>query len=301
MSGQPTAFSVRSYAKINTHLAVGALRSDGFHEICTIFQSIELHDRLHFSPGGDGCRLSVRGVDLPADDSNLVLRAARLFGERSGRAIDCAILLDKRIPLAAGLGGGSSNAAATLLALNHLTAAALNADEMHDIACALGSDVPYFLLGGRALGRGRGEVLEPLADVPELHLLLLVPHFGVKASQAYRDFDLTLQGENEGSKLPDCRARHHGAEASRWQNDLERGVFARYPVLGALKQRLFDCGADEALMSGSGSVVVGGFRQRERAEKARDRLESSEFDIILTKTISQEHCRRGFSPAFDEA
>lgn len=301
MCAQPIRSRVRSYAKINTRLHVGARRADGYHDLCTVFQSIALHDLISFETIDEEIRMRIHGADLPADAHNLVHRAAVEFRARSGIRSGWSIELEKRIPLAAGLGGGSSNAASTLIALNRMSGLPLNADELHDIAAGLGSDVPYFLLGGRALGSGRGEILEPLDDLPERHLLLLIPPFGIKSSQAYQDFDLTLQGTIEGSKLSECRQRYLGEEHARWHNDLERGVFVRHPELDSIKKRLLQLGADDALMSGSGSVIVGGFGSRERAEEVRDKITDNGFDIILTKTISRAEFRRGYSPDIDEA
>ncbi len=174
MSETGGGLSVTSFAKINRTLSVLGKRKDGFHEIDTVFQTVDLTEEIEFFLEGEegsgapaAVSLNIEGADLPADDSNLILRAAHALRERVGKRRGARIHLSKKIPIGGGLGGGSSNAAATLRALCELWNLQLPAADLMAIAASLGSDVPFFLLGGRARGRGRGEVLTPLPDGPE--------------------------------------------------------------------------------------------------------------------------------------
>lgn len=254
---------LRSYAKINWFLHVGARRDDGFHELETVFQTVSLHDDLVIRRA-DAFSLSCDRSDIPTDDRNLVTRAWQALS-RIAAAPPVAIELTKRIPAGGGLGGGSSNAAATLLALRRLFDLSISDEALHDIALTLGSDVPFFLLGGTAYGTGRGEELVPLPDIPLQHLMLLLPPFGVPTADAYRELaadrgDGTPVGEAAG--LERVRAAIERGEVRRspwWRNDLERPAFRLRPELGGMMQTLTDCGASFAMMSGSGSTLFARF------------------------------------------
>lgn len=232
---------IESYAKINWSLRVIGRRADGFHDLETIFQTITLHDTLTIERAG---RFSLTCSDpsIPTDDSNLVLRAAHALG-----APPVAIHIEKRIPAGGGLGGGSSNAATTLVALSQM----FGIDKpLADIALSLGSDVPFFLVGGTAYATGRGEVLTPLPDLDETPLLLLMPEERVVTGEAFA-------GLRRYSEPLGIDAYRSGRSA--FVNDFEEVIFAKLPRLAALKKRLFDAGAAWAQMSGSGSTIVGAF------------------------------------------
>ncbi|HYU27279.1 MAG TPA: hypothetical protein VEO74_18855, partial [Thermoanaerobaculia bacterium] len=238
------------------------------------FQTISLHDTLTFSPA-DRLALTCDAPEIPCDDTNLVMRAARALG-----APPVAIALRKRIPAGGGLGGGSSNAAATLLALSSRAGGppAVGAssrrpggetppirppgrrrDELADIALSLGSDVPFFLLGGTAYATGRGEVLTPLRSVAGVPLILLFPPERVATAQAYamlRRFSPPLGLERVRAMVDDDLLGH----ATELVNDFEEPIFAALPHLAAIKTRLYELGARWAGMSGSGSTIVGAFR-----------------------------------------
>jgi 4-diphosphocytidyl-2-C-methyl-D-erythritol kinase len=230
-----------AYAKINWSLRITGRRADGFHDLETIFQTISLHDELTFREAG---RLSLVCDDstIPTDDSNLVIRAALALG-----APPVAIELKKRIPAGGGLGGGSSDAATTLLALDAMFG--LRRTDLPEIALSLGSDVPFFLLGGTAFATGRGEVLQPLAPMSGIPLLLLLPPERVLTKAAFAR--VTRHSAAVGPAA-------YGGFAD-FVNDFEEPVFAMHPRLAALKQRLLDSGASWAGMTGSGSTVVGAF------------------------------------------
>ena len=225
----------RSYAKINWALRITGRRADGFHDLETVFQTISLHDELTFTPS-DRLSLTCDDPSIPVDETNLVLRAARAVG-----APPVAIHLRKRIPAGGGLGGGSSNAAATLRELG--------SGNLASIALSLGSDVPFFLLGGTAYATGRGEVLTPMPPLSGIPLLLLLPEERVLTKDAFAR--ITRYSPPLGIDAY--------RDFANFTNDFEEPVFALLPRLRELKERLLLAGATWAGMSGSGSTIVGAF------------------------------------------
>ncbi|QQL44793.1 4-(cytidine 5'-diphospho)-2-C-methyl-D-erythritol kinase [Sulfuriroseicoccus oceanibius] len=246
-------YEVAAHAKINLDLSVLGKREDGFHEISSTMTGVSLFDTLVFEPGdeGEGPGLVIDGADdLPVNDDNLVIRAAKLFAERTGKAADFNIRLIKRVPSGAGLGGGSSDAAATLRALNDLTGAGLGEAELAGIAGEIGSDIPFFIYGGVCRVGGRGEVVEPINFDWELPVLLIKPGFGVETPDAYKRW-ITSQ---------ELESVLYAPQICPWGpmvNSLERPVFEKYPVLADMKMWLLDQGETHAaLMSGSGSTMI---------------------------------------------
>jgi len=222
---------VPSYAKVNWSLRVVRKRDDGFHDLETVFQTISLHDTLTFSHA-DRFALTCSDPSIPTDETNLVARAARALG------VDrVAIHIEKRIPAGGGLGGGSSNAAATLVALSKMFAIDT---PLESIALDLGSDVPFFLVGGRAFATGRGEVITLLPDIGPVPLLLVLPEERVMTAEAF-----AMLGQT-GMSGPHT-------------NDFEGPIFEKLPQLREYKQRMLDAGATFAAMSGSGSTIFGAF------------------------------------------
>lgn len=288
------SLSVRCFAKINTYLEVLNRRADGFHQIVTRYISIDLHDRLKIELGGKKITLSCDKPELPTDESNLVVQAAGLFQQRIGLQDGFHFTLEKRIPTMAGLGGGSSDAAATLKALNILHKEPFALNELSEMAAEVGSDVPYFLIGGHALGRGRGEILDHLADVPKMELLLIKPKFGIAAKQAYKYFDLTSSSSISDSSTICERPSWMSVPETQWRNDLEGGVFAQYPELKRLKELLLVNGAEKAIMCGSGSTVAARFGSRETAEKVANILIDGGVNIIQSSTISRDQFLQRF-------
>jgi 4-diphosphocytidyl-2-C-methyl-D-erythritol kinase len=241
----------KSFAKINWALRITGRRADGFHDLETVFQTISLHDELTFTPAR-GLSLTCDDPTIPTDETNLVLRAARAVG-----ADDVAMHLRKRIPAGGGLGGGSSNAAATLMELGQ--------GSLQEIALSLGSDVPFFLIGGTAYATGRGEVLTPMAPMAGIPLLLLLPEERVLTKDAFAR--VTRYSEPLGIEA----YRDFGS----FTNDFEEPVFAMLPRLRSLKARMLDAGAEWAGMSGSGSTIVGAFGD----PASRDRAAASFPDV----------------------
>lgn len=264
---------VRAHAKINWMLRILGKRSDGFHELETIFQSISLHDTLRFHPGAP-LSLACNEPTIPTDMSNLVMRAAAAMIDRFG-APSCRIELEKRIPAGGGLGGGSSDAAATLRALAPLCERTPSHDELASLALELGSDVPFFLDEGTAYATGRGERLVALREQSGIPLLLLLPEERVMTPEAYR---LLRKGRDEGQLvegnavgLERCEAATRGSlldEAAILVNDLEGPVFSKLPNLRALLEELQATGPAWARMSGSGSTIVGAYRDTASCDRA---------------------------------
>jgi 4-diphosphocytidyl-2-C-methyl-D-erythritol kinase len=253
---------LKSYAKINWSLRITGKRADGFHDLETVFQTISLHDELTFRPA-EGLTLTCDDPAIPLDESNLVLRAARMVGAR-----DMAIDLRKRIPAGGGLGGGSSNAATTLLALGADRA------DLPQLALSLGSDVPFFLVGGTAYATGRGEVLTPLPSIEGIPLLLVLPEERVLTRDAFAR--ITRYSPPLG-----IDAYTSGFEA--FTNDFEEPVFEMLPRLRTYKQRLFEAGAIWASMTGSGSTLVGAFN----TEAERDNAAAMFRDVRVERAVSR--------------
>ena len=269
-----------SRAKINLCLEVLGLRKDGYHDICSVFQSVSLRDRLVFRPRSDDrILLSCDRKGIPLGRKNLVVRAAELLRSRivdsglgSGRPLGASISLRKKIPAGAGLGGGSSNAAATLRALLKLWKIKGFRDaDLTDLAAEIGSDVPFFLTGGTCLITGRGERIKRLQALPKLHLVIIFPGGPVSTAWAYSRINSALTKRPKYSKiwLGLVQGRPDAVAVSRsLHNDLERAVLPEHPAISRAKDGLAGAGALNSLMSGSGSAVFGIFPDRASARKA---------------------------------
>ena len=252
-----------SPCKVNLLLNILGRRSDGFHELETVMQPVALFDRLSVETAPDGLSLTCNDPTLATDGTNLVHRAAVAFLQASGITSGLRLYLEKRIPLAAGLGGGSGNAATTLLGLNRLFGAPLGADRLQALAATLGSDVPFFLYGRPALATGRGEIvqtLEPFTALRGAWVLLIHPGFGIATAWAYQQlarFPAALNGRpGRAQELVQALAGGDLRVAARgFYNSLEAPAFAKYPVLELYQEFCLAHGARAALMSGSGSTT----------------------------------------------
>lgn len=261
--------TVQAPAKVNLCLRVLGRRPDGFHELATLMQPLDLCDTLHLSLGGPGLSLSCNQSQLEAD--NLVLRAARGFFAALGQAARAYFILQKRIPVAAGLGGGSSDAAAALLALNALHGQALAPEELVGLAASLGVDVPFFLGGATALCSGVGEVVRPWPEFPLLDYVLVNPGFPLPTAGVYQEFD--LQWTNAAGRTKINRPPgDYSPGLAFLVNDLEQVALRAHPVLGRIKKALAGCGALGCLMSGSGPTVFGVFADAAQAGRAARRI-----------------------------
>jgi 4-diphosphocytidyl-2-C-methyl-D-erythritol kinase len=288
--------SIRAHAKINLDLRVLGMRPDGFHELRTVFQAISLHDTITCIPRPGPFTLECNAAGVPLDASNLVWRAAEAMWRavrRTGPLRDLIIRLDKRIPVQAGLGGGSADAAATLMALARAWGVEVRPAQITDVAAPLGADVPFFLAGGTALGLGRGDEIYPLADLPRHWIVLLVPGFGVSSGDAYRWYDEEREsGHGHGAREPQYVPGPWPSRAAQMINDLEVAIARHHPEIEQMKAALRRAGALAAVMSGSGSAVFGLFQKRPDAVRAVDRLAGSGWRVVLTESLGRDEYAR---------
>ena len=260
---------LRAPAKINLGLRVLARRPDGYHEIETLFVPIDLCDELEVREGErPGVHIRVQGAALPSDGTNLAVRAAERACAAAGLAPRLELRLRKRIPVAAGLGGGSSDAAAALRAVQQLAPGALPEERCRELALGLGADVPFFLDPRPAIGRGLGEQLEPLSDFPRLWIVLVVFPFGVSTAEVYQGASRELTLPAAPSSIPALLGP--GLAASP-PNDLEAFTARRHPEIELARAALSDQGASMTGMSGSGPTVYGCFGSRAQAQRAARR------------------------------
>jgi 4-diphosphocytidyl-2-C-methyl-D-erythritol kinase len=280
--------TLRAYAKINLTLEVKGTRSDGYHEISTIFQSIALYDKITLQQADD-IELEVRGMEGLKGPENLAWQAALLLRE-SYPFKGVRIILEKNIPVAAGLGGGSSDAAAVLLGLNYLFDLGLTPGILASLGERLGADVPFCVLGGTALGKGKGEKLLILPPPPRLWLVIVKPSFSVSTREIYASWDagvgcgdLGLPREEEA-----IAALYRGdreALIASLGNALEKVTSALYPEVGVIKKSLLDCGAEKVVMCGSGPAVFGVVPSRAEAERIAQELSSKYPETFVTHTL----------------
>ena len=281
----------RACAKINLTLRVLGIRPDGYHELRTTFQSLALHDTLVFSPVRGPFAISASDPACPADDSNLVWKVAQRVWKASGRRggpAGVGVHIVKRIPVQAGLGGGSSDAAAALRALRALWAPALPDARLEAIGRSLGADVAFFMHGGTVLGVERGDLLFPLQDRARAWVVLARPDFGVSTKDAYSwwdDADRQARGAASSERL-----------RGEYVNDLEPPVAARHPRVAQLVRKLKREGADFAAMSGSGAAVFGLFAARIDAVRAAGRIGNRHTATWVTRTTNRREYLRAVGP-----
>jgi 4-diphosphocytidyl-2-C-methyl-D-erythritol kinase len=327
--------AVRSFAKINLGLYIGAARADGFHELRTVYQTIALHDVIRVAVGrGSGIEISCTNKDprVPLDSSNTCYRIAERVMAELGSRGRVRIEIDKRLPVQGGLGAASSNAVATMIALERALKKKLSGAARLRIAAATGSDLPLFLVGGTALGVGRGEEVYPLDDFPALPMVVVTPSVGVSTPQAFADWDrlcgdgaprLTeaipsdrlfevgcvlstwLSSSNNISGLPNTGASAKGGSRAGKllsdlvrtgiENDFEKVVFPKYPELRDIKGALERAGSKYASLSGSGSTLYGLFRSRAHAVKAAGRLREQGLKAVASSTLTRQQYWRKFS------
>lgn len=278
-----------AYAKINLTLDVTGKRPDGYHTVKMVMQTVALHDDVTVALTGEGgFRLKNNLPYLPSDDRNLAMRAAKLFYTRTGiQNPGTAIHIVKRIPVAAGLAGGSTDAAAVLRALDGLHGTALGADALCEMGLALGADVPYCIRGGTMLAEGVGEVLTPLPAMPDCHVVLVKPPFSVSTAEVYA----RMNGGNV-SPRPDTagmlgalRAGDYPGVCHRLYNVMEPVTGGRHPEIAEIRDTLLTCGADGAVMSGSGPTTYGLFADGEAARAAYGALKARYKDTHLTTVL----------------
>lgn len=279
---------VRAYAKINLGLRILNRRADGYHDLDTYFLQITLADELFVEKNRRArLELTCNRPEIPIDDDNLCVRAYDLLAQKTGRAPGVRLHLQKNIPAGGGLGGGSSDAAATLMAVNALGHLGLSKNDLFELALQLGSDVPFFLEGGFCRGQGRGEIISPCTQLPPIWVLLIVPDMAVSTASVYKNIKLGLTKTRWNSTFAlsklncftkDCDADVIGV------NDLESVVFKWHPQLAAVKDNLPQHGAMWANMSGSGSTIFGVFANRQQACAAQE-IFRSEYRTWIARPI----------------
>jgi len=275
---------IKSPAKLNIRLKVTGRRADGYHDIVSVMVPVDLFDYIELKKTrAKGITLSCQGFSVPEDGSNLVLRATQAFFFRSGLENGLSIPLIKNIPVAAGLGGGSSNAACTLLALNEMWSNPLTFQDLEDVAVSLGADVPFFLHRRPCIARGIGEILEPIKNWPKFWYVIVMPPISVSTSWVYANLKLKLTKDEYGSIL--LRLAEDLLDIpSLLENDLESVTALHYPVINTIKKSLIDAGAEGALMSGSGPSVFGIFKSRNHAFSAMKHLVSGNLGEVFAVT-----------------
>lgn len=284
-----TSKTIKTRAKINLTLDVLYKREDGYHELETIFQSIDLYDVLEFKPYKKDIIIKCNHPGLPTDAGNIVYAAANLLKKEYNIDKGIEITIDKNIPVGSGLGGGSSNGAGTLKMLNILWDLNLPMERLMELGKRLGADIPFCLLGGTALARGIGERLEPLPPFPTKWLVLVKPNFSVSTSWAYQNINF-----QKGAR--DSNIQNIIQELDRWdirkaipylRNKFEEVVIPAYPEINKIKEKMVDLGGELALMSGSGPVVFGICKDKKGARQIYNYFKEKYGEVFMVKTYNE--------------
>jgi 4-diphosphocytidyl-2-C-methyl-D-erythritol kinase len=300
---RPLRLVARAHAKVNLDLRVLGTRADGYHELRTVFQTIELHDTLTCVERPGPFLMKCRMPGIPLDETNLVWKAGAALWTALGRAgepRDTVVTIEKAIPMQAGLGGGSADAAAALAGLGRLWGG-VPVTLLREVASAIGSDVPFFLAGGTALGLGRGEEIYPLVDLPPHWIVIIRPPFGVSTAEAYAWYD---EDRTAGVKEPrelQILPVPWPTRAAQMINDLEPPVVRRHPEITTLKASLREAGAVAAAMSGSGSAVFGLFRSRIAAMRVARPFSRGGTRAFVTRTLTRAEYERRARPVAKRA
>jgi 4-diphosphocytidyl-2-C-methyl-D-erythritol kinase len=280
-----SSISLISCAKVNLGLRVLRKRPDGFHDIQTVLQTIDLHDRVRISSSrSEKIRVRCEHPEVPSGSENLAYQAARLLREELQVKKSCSIEIIKNIPPGAGLGGGSSNAAATLVGLRRLWKLNLPEAKLLELGEKLGSDVPFFLYGGTVLAEGRGERLTPLHLVPDFWMTLVKPNLSIATGWAYGQVKIPLTSNPLYVKLNSLKEISTIEQLlSYLDNDLERAVEAAYPSIDEIKRELLSKGAMGAAMSGSGSAVLGVVKTKKAAVQLAERVKRASWQVFVVR------------------
>ncbi len=288
----PHVLKLRAYAKINLDLRIGPIREDGFHDLTTVLQSVALHDTVTLRAVEGPCQVRCTAQGVPHDRNNLVWRAAQslwLALGRRGEPRGVAATIVKRIPIEAGLGGGTSDAVSSLRGLCRLWKASPPQELLRDVAADVGADGPFFLVGGTALGVGRGDEIYPLVDLPRQWLVIIVPADGVPTARAYAWLDQDVTAARRRRPPPVIGSR---LDLTALTNDLERPIFRRRSEIRDAARALAGTGALAAAMTGSGSAVFGLFATRTRALKAVIAVRQQGWRAVFTRTVNRAHLAR---------
>jgi len=283
---------LKSPCKVNLILNILGKRADGFHELETVMHPVAIHDVVSIERAATGIELTCDQPDLPTDSRNLAHRAATAFFNQTGIRDGARIHLAKRIPMEAGLGGGSGNAATTLLGLNEIFGQPLESAALQEVAATLGSDVPFFLQSAPAIAFGRGEKVRSLSAfecLKRCYFLLIHPCSGVSTPWAYKNlvrFPSALQGERgRAQRLVESLGISLGAARADFYNSLDAPVLEKFPLLAIFQDFLRESGAEVALMSGSGSTTFGIFSDRDKAERVKENFKTKFGDRIWLAAV----------------
>lgn len=261
-----------AYGKINLSLDILSKREDGYHEIESVMQEIDLKDKLTFESLDKGIIIESNSPHIPLDFHNLVYKAWEKMKLYTGIDRGIHVNIEKNIPVAAGLAGGSSNAAVTFKALNTLWDLDLSKEKLMELAKDIGADVPFCILGGTALGKGIGEVLTPLKPFNDINILICNPGFEISAKYAYSQVDLNDEKIDTNRIIKDIKKKDIKAVSQGMKNKMEAAIIKRYPVIADIKKTMIENGALGSLMSGSGPTVFGIFESKEKLEFAKEKL-----------------------------
>ena len=270
--------SINAMAKINLGLDVLRRRENGYHDVKMVMQTVNIYDTLDFVKKEEpGIVVKVDAMELPTDENNLIYKAAKLLYERCQMEEGVEITLTKRIPIAAGMAGGSTDAAAALVGINRLFNLGLTMDELKEIGVKIGADVPYCIDGGTALCEGIGEILTKLPDAPDCFVVVAKPEISVSTKYVYENLhanELKYHPDIDGM-VEAIREGNLDGVCSRMENVLETVTENKYPIISQIKKLLKDAGAENSLMSGSGPTVFAIFKEEEMAKKALEMVEMS--------------------------
>jgi len=276
--------TVKARAKLNLSLDVKAKRPDGYHEVCKVMQTIALHDVVSLEKTERGLEVTCNNPKIPMGNGNIAYRAAQIMVEKYEINSGIKITIDKRIPVAAGLAGGSADAAAVLKGINALFSLGLQQHELMDVGKCIGADVPFCIKGGTVLAEGIGEILTELVPLPEMSIVLVTPKIEVPTAWVYNNLDLNMiqSRPNTYAIINAVEKRDINALAKNMINVLETVTVPRYGIIEEIKTRLVNLGAAGSIMSGSGPSVFGVFTDAQKAKNAYSEMKDDRWDCFLT-------------------
>lgn len=281
---------MKARAKINLSLDVLSKRPDGYHEVRMVMQTLELHDEVSVEKIPQGIQIECNSPWVPKDETNIAYKAAQLMMDQFSIRNGVKIAIKKNIPVAAGLAGGSADAASVMRAVNELFQLGLKSDELMKLGRQIGADVPYCIRGGTMLAEGIGEVLTELPPFSGVDIVLIKPKIGVSTAWVYKNLDLARI-----IKRPDTQAiinaignKNRTAVSHSMENVLETVTTKKFAVINEIKNTLLELGALGSMMSGSGPTVFGIFEDRQSAERAYNEIKCDRWDCFLTQTLSEE-------------
>jgi len=278
---------VKAYGKINISLDIVGKREDGYHLLKMIMQNVDLYDSMSFQKCNKGINISCNKPYIPTDEKNLVYKAAKLFMDTYDIDEGVNIYLKKNIPVAAGMAGGSTDAAAVFKTLRQLFEIDIDDKELMDLGVQIGADVPYCIMGGTALCEGIGDIITPLASFKNQILVLVKPNFGVSTKEVYRNLDISKIFKHPDTDAVIKAMKEEKLEdvCSNMKNLLENVTLRKYPVLKRIKEDMIRMGAVGAMMSGSGPTIFAFFDDMLKAQKCYDKFKIQYKEVYITRTI----------------